>query len=558
MTALFLLNRDRLLFLAIAIASLSGHVGAADYFLTIGGGYEPSGNQISLEKNVQYFQRTLHRLGHDPANHWILFADGRAPDRDLQYTDLNVFNSPAETWMNRILGDESEATMRYRDHQVSPVFGASRTAWVDAAMDAITAKLIDGDRLIIYVTAHGSPAASDDEYDYSSYSTSASTSDDSSNPRNTSIALWSDESITAEQWTEYLDRIPANVEVVMMMVQCYSGGFAQTIFNDADYEQGISPRVRCGFFSQVYDRQSAGCTPDVNEAEYQEYSSFFWAALSGVNRLGDVIDSQCDYNGDRVVGFNEAHAYAVIQSDNIDIPIQTSSELLRRISKLGKISADETASEPDKEESPVFSGIFNMFSGKKIEPLEPQVATLLTPAMTIDEVRELASPDQQAIIDALAVKLKVKTARSVASVAKLCRKLETDIESQTGKYTVVATKLSDAQNDLSTALQRTWPEVPRYGYSPMVTQLTTSRGDEFVATVESWPQAEAYVTMSEKTTKAAERLYQVETREAITRRLLRTLQDVLLEANLPLAATSQEIQRFEQLRTLEASGLAVK
>ena len=28
-------------------------------FLTIGGGYSPSGNQVSLEKNVQYLNRML-------------------------------------------------------------------------------------------------------------------------------------------------------------------------------------------------------------------------------------------------------------------------------------------------------------------------------------------------------------------------------------------------------------------------------------------------------------------------------------------------------------------
>ena len=34
-------------------------VRSADYFLTVGGGYAPTGNQISLEKNVHFFQHLL-------------------------------------------------------------------------------------------------------------------------------------------------------------------------------------------------------------------------------------------------------------------------------------------------------------------------------------------------------------------------------------------------------------------------------------------------------------------------------------------------------------------
>ena len=40
---------------------------ADDHFLTIGGGYLPSGNQASLERNVLYFQRILEdRYEEDP------------------------------------------------------------------------------------------------------------------------------------------------------------------------------------------------------------------------------------------------------------------------------------------------------------------------------------------------------------------------------------------------------------------------------------------------------------------------------------------------------------
>src|SRR6185312_11898504 len=46
---------------AVAIfASCHQNLVADDYFLTIGGGYNPSGNQASLEENVVFFQQVLN------------------------------------------------------------------------------------------------------------------------------------------------------------------------------------------------------------------------------------------------------------------------------------------------------------------------------------------------------------------------------------------------------------------------------------------------------------------------------------------------------------------
>jgi len=40
-----------------ATSYLDRKVSAKDYLLTIGGGYEPAGNQASIEANVLFFQR---------------------------------------------------------------------------------------------------------------------------------------------------------------------------------------------------------------------------------------------------------------------------------------------------------------------------------------------------------------------------------------------------------------------------------------------------------------------------------------------------------------------
>ena len=58
-----------------------------------------------------------------------------------------------------------------------------------------------------------------------------------------------------------LDRIDESVPVVVVMVQCYSGGFADIAFEGGDRKKGATDRNRCGFFATVHTRPAAGCTP---------------------------------------------------------------------------------------------------------------------------------------------------------------------------------------------------------------------------------------------------------------------------------------------------------
>src|SRR6478672_7040107 len=69
--------------ITIALSTLTLPARAADHFLTIGGGYSPAGNQVSLERNVLFFRDVLGELykpGPAPA-HEVFFADGNDPGR---------------------------------------------------------------------------------------------------------------------------------------------------------------------------------------------------------------------------------------------------------------------------------------------------------------------------------------------------------------------------------------------------------------------------------------------------------------------------------------------
>ena len=129
-----------------------------------------------------------------------------------------------------------------------------------------------------------------------------------------------------------LDKLDPQVRVVLVMVQCYSGGFANCIFNEGDAKKGVTGANRCGFYATVHNRPAAGCTPDIDEENYQEYSSSFWSAICGQTRTGQPV-APPDYDGDGRVSFAEAHAYTVLTSNTIDIPVKTSDAFLRAVSK---------------------------------------------------------------------------------------------------------------------------------------------------------------------------------------------------------------------------------
>jgi hypothetical protein len=67
----------------------------------------------------------------------------------------------------------------------------------------------------------------------------------------------------------------------------------------------------------------------VNEADYQDFSSYFFAALSGRDRM-DAPVRGADFDRNGVVGMNEAYAYAIIHQQSEDVPVSTSDAFLRR------------------------------------------------------------------------------------------------------------------------------------------------------------------------------------------------------------------------------------
>ena len=80
---------------------------------------------------------------------------------------------------------------------------------------------------------------------------------DKKTPQNTNTYLWNNQKVKMQDFTKRLDKLPVETPVVLVMVQCYSGGFANIIFKEGDPKKGMAKHPRAGFFATVHNRADA-------------------------------------------------------------------------------------------------------------------------------------------------------------------------------------------------------------------------------------------------------------------------------------------------------------
>ena len=276
--------------------------------LLISGGGVPSSNAVAHEKNLLFVDRVLRGQGLDEAAIQTYVSVGRETLPDTAY--LGEF--PHERWelvvLARLFGGASSLGLRYRPHEIAGPAGSARKADVLGALRDAVAELDDGQTLLLYTTDHGVP--------------------DPRREGESALVLWGDDTLSTRELREVLDAGPQRGRVILHMSQCFSGGFAHAMF--ADDSTAVTGQERCGFFSALPDRIATGCTPDLNEADYDDYTTRFFAALSGRDRVGRTVDS-ADYDEGGRVSLAEAHAYAVGTQDTIDVPMKTSEFYLEHI-----------------------------------------------------------------------------------------------------------------------------------------------------------------------------------------------------------------------------------
>ncbi len=529
-----MLNRQTFWQTTLAISAAiflpGSNASAKDYFLTIGGGYETSANQLSLERNVIFQQSVLATQRPDRPSHEVWFADGNDPHPDVQCRDPKFEdNCPlARRLLAELLGDAETVDLVYRNNEIPNLTGPADLKQVKQHFADLASQVKAGDRVLIYTTGHGGKAR---RAGRGRRENQAKT-----NPYNTSFVFWNNEPVTASDFSGWLDQFPKDVQVVLVMVQCYAGGFSHTIFEHADANAGLSDRPRCGFFAQLHDRGAAGCTPDADEADFEEYSGCFWGALAGKMRDGKVVvDADFDKNGQ--ISFAEAHAYAVIQSDTIDVPVRTSEALLKQYSKLGDATTKAKS------------------AAKKDGDAAGSESELLALSGPIKTLAAGCRPDQRAVIDQLATKLDLKAGATVEDVQAKLRQAEDKLDSANSKSSTATRTRRSALKAVRNEIYDNWPEL-QSEWAPLAVELATARADEFVTRVQKLPDYATLGYAKKREEELIKASMELERDKARVERLLRACETAVLAANLAKVAKPEILQRYEELLRMEEEGLA--
>jgi hypothetical protein len=479
--------------------ALMPSVSAEDHFLVLGGGYSPESNQVSLEKNVLLFQKLLGEIypGGVPAEFY--FSDGADPGRDLVFEQPVSAIPQVNLLLARVYRQADSLGETFRSHAISRLNGACNRPSLDAWFQNQGQSLKPGDRLLIYVTAHGGKGGKD-------------------TPRNTTLHLWGNQELTVKDLAAQLDSLPQSVKVVLVMVQCYAGGFADLIFQNGDDKAPLGREDLCGFFATTHDRPAAGCTTDIEEENYHEYSTYFWEAIRGRTRLDQPVTRPRDLDNDGAVSFAEAHAYTLLESRTVDIPVKTSDAFLRRFSKL---------------------------QGDKLWAADTVYPDLLATANPLD----------RAVLEGLSQSLQLSGPNRLAaaqSKAEASRKQKQSLENQ-------KRDLNRMLNRAATSIQRDltarWPEL-KNRWNPRLVDLMTREAADVVSAITSHRSYPEFERTRQQAAQLDEQILDQDRVWVKCQRLIRTLENTAAAANLPRVADADTQARYQRLLVAEAATLA--
>ena len=594
---------------------------AKDYVVVIGGGPTKEQNQASMEANVLFFLQLLEKRAAPDREVSIFFADGQDPGRDLQFllatsdlaSESGLANEsapstdsggpsqsqpdrwqPAQPGLRDLIADLSRRGPRgsrglgggplerfgahrkiaYRDHRVP---GALPTdpRLIGDKFQSIASKAISGDRLFVYVTAHGS---SDRDFEF----------------QNTSIACWDGE-IRVKDLAAWLAPLPESVPVYYVMAQCYTGGFANLIFKEPTAAPlQLTPQNHIGFMAQQYDLPAAGCRPDIEVDE--EYSSYFWGAIVGHMRNGQPI-GQADLDGDGVVSFSEAHAHAVAFSQTIDIPLRSSDRLLREYSD---IPGYESLAERRRQESEAGASTEISDRNESLPRDSLQPNGLHHAAGPIGELIALADIENRHIVEILAADLKIPVDTDFEDLPGLRRSRAREIrdrilsslpprqpENPPGSQPAPSPKpasdgfspvreesrLDEPRRDemrrrggprnaggrsgrreLLTAIEQKWPEISAAIESRNWAELEKLESEILLEEIRKLPEYERYQRLLAERSLGEKIQAETEMFHIKLRRLTETLELILLEKNLEQVAAPEVVAKFQEMKRLEREG----
>lgn len=281
-------------------------VNAQDYGLLFGGGPEPTRSQFSIESNVIWFDQVLS--SDTVLDYERLFGSNLTHQNEIQY---QASPSSGDSWdlLSAVLNLSTENRLRYRQAVIGSTL--DRTFEKENLVTTLSEQveqLSADDSLLLLFSGHGGKGAT---------------------PTDNYLYLWENTRITVQELATILDDAHEDSTIRFVFPQCFSGSFNRLAFHDLTPQTKLhSGAALCGFTSVPNDRLAEGCTSSVNSADYRDYASGLFKAMTGTDRDGRQATPAVDRDGDGRISLLEAHYSTYASGDSTDIPRATSEDYL--------------------------------------------------------------------------------------------------------------------------------------------------------------------------------------------------------------------------------------
>lgn len=274
----------------------------ADQAIIVGGGSSIASSQAQIEANVKWAQGILAKSGIDITT---FYTDGDNENNDVRFHVEDVIEENPLLPIASVFSHSITELSRYRNHSVPGVVESTSIDKMKPILDVLLGNENIQNTLFLF-NGHGSPAGNE--------------------PANVQMNLWNNTTFSAADLHETIAGNQASFRFIF--TQCYSGGFHRLAYKDSSEGLELADTERCGFTSESAYQTAEGCSASVNSESYQDYSTYFFAALSGYERDGEILNKDPDLNSDASVSLREAHLYTLEESFNTDLARSTSEDYL--------------------------------------------------------------------------------------------------------------------------------------------------------------------------------------------------------------------------------------
>ena len=282
----------------------SSYVYAENYVWIIGGGPYLKHSQSQIELNIKWAIKTIKNKN---SRIKVFFTDGNDPAHDVMNYIVGGTNKYIPP-LDHIYGGSEENIKEFYNHSIPNVSGTTEYKHLQSILIKEFKKLDKNDRVLIFYNGHG---GSDDENKAMNY-----------------LRLWNDSRMTVINFEKILSNIKPTIPTRFIMTQCYSGAFGNAIYKNANLKSHTLVGKRCGFMAEAYNRESEGCSGSLKIGDYRDYSTYFFAALSGKNRQNKPLKNNPDIDKNGYVNLYEAHLYTLENAYSTDLSRSTSEQYL--------------------------------------------------------------------------------------------------------------------------------------------------------------------------------------------------------------------------------------